>query len=267
MKPLILGLAAVLALSACQVRKAPDLDYTSFKESKPASILVVPPLNESPDVNGTWGMLASTAAPISEAGYYVFPAAVVEETFKENGLTNAADIHAVRPEKLHQIFGNDAVLYITVTEYGTSYQILDSVTTVSAKARLVDSRNGKRVVVGFGQHPRRQQQQQQRPVGGFGRRSGQSDCQQPDRPRLSGFQNRRIQPTVALFPQRYLERSEIRRRAAQISICRLNLSELQTAYANLDTCKPHRPKSGDRFQYPNKVRVLYFAEPEPFIQI
>ncbi|ENW5776424.1 hypothetical protein FPU53_000690, partial [Neisseria gonorrhoeae] len=85
----------------------------------------------------------STAAPISEAGYYVFPAAVVEETFKENGLTNAADIHAVRPEKLHQIFGNDAVLYITVTEYGTSYQILDSVTTVSAKARLVDSRNGK----------------------------------------------------------------------------------------------------------------------------
>lgn len=98
MKPLILGLAAVLALSACQVRKAPDLDYTSFKESKPASILVVPPLNESPDVNGTWGMLASTAAPISEAGYYVFPAAVVEETFKENGLTNAADIHAVRPE-------------------------------------------------------------------------------------------------------------------------------------------------------------------------
>ncbi|MCD0217357.1 hypothetical protein LN386_25685, partial [Enterobacter hormaechei subsp. steigerwaltii] len=60
---------------------------------------------------------------------------------------------------------------------------------------------------------------------------------------------------------------EIRRRAAQISICRLNLSELQTAYANLDTCKPHRPKSGGRFQYPNKVRVLYFAEPEPFIQI
>lgn len=143
MKPLILGLAAVLALSACQVQKAPDFDYTSFKESKPASILVVPPLNESPDVNGTWGMLASTAAPLSEAGYYVFPAAVVEETFKQNGLTNAADIHAVRPEKLHQIFGNDAVLYITVTEYGTSYQILDSVTTVSAKARLVDSRNGK----------------------------------------------------------------------------------------------------------------------------
>lgn len=172
-------------------------------------------------------MLASTAAPISEAGYYVFPAAVVEETFKENGLTNAADIHAVRPEKLHQIFGNDAVLYITVTEYGTSYQILDSVTTVSAKARLVDSRNGKELWSGSASIREGSNNSNSGTVGGFGRRSGQSDCQQPDRPRLSGFQNRRIQPTVALFPQRYLERSEIRRRAAQISICRLNLSELR----------------------------------------
>lgn len=267
MKPLILGLAAVLALSACQVQKAPDFDYTSFKESKPASILVVPPLNESPDVNGTWGVLASTAAPLSEAGYYVFPAAVVEETFKQNGLTNAADIHAVRPEKLHQIFGNDAVLYITVyriRHFISNFRQRDDRIRQSTAGRFPQR---KRVVVGFGQHPRRQQQQQQRPVGGFGQRSGQSDCQQPDRPRLSGFQNRRIQPAVALFSQRHLERSEIRRRAAQISICRLNLSELQTAYANLDTCKPHRPKSGSRFQYPNKVRVLYFAEPEPFIQI
>ncbi|MCD2070595.1 DUF799 domain-containing protein [Neisseria cinerea] len=143
MKQWILGLTAVLTLSACQVQKVPDFDYSAFKESKPASILVVPPLNESPDVNATWGMLTSTALPLSEAGYYVFPVAVAEQTFKQNGLTNAADIHAVRPEKLHEIFGNDAVLYITVTEYGTSYQILDSVTSVSAKARLVDSRNGK----------------------------------------------------------------------------------------------------------------------------
>lgn len=267
MKPLILGLAAVLALSACQVQKAPDFDYTSFKESKPASILVVPPLNESPDVNGTWGVLASTAAPLSEAGYYVFPAAVVEETFKQNGLTNAADIHAVRPEKLHQIFGNDAVLYITVTEYGTSYQILDSVTTVSAKARLVDSRNGKELWSGSASIREGSNNSNSGLLGALVSAVVNQIANSLTDRGLSGFQNRRIQPAVALFSQRHLERSEIRRRAAQISICRLNLSELQTAYANLDTCKPHRPKSGSRFQYPNKVRVLYFAEPEPFIQI
>lgn len=262
MKPLILGLAAVLALSACQVQKAPDFDYTSFKESKPASILVVPPLNESPDVNGTWGVLASTAAPLSEAGYYVFPAAVVEETFKQNGLTNAADIHAVRPEKLHQIFGNDAVLYITVTEYGTSYQILDSVTTVSAKARLVDSRNGKELWSGSASIREGSNNSNSGLLGALvSAVVNQIANSLTDR----GYQVSKTAAYNLLSP--YFERSEIRRRAAQISICRLNLSELQTAYANLDTCKPHRPKSGGRFQYPNKVRVLYFAEPEPFIQI
>lgn len=39
MKQWILGLAAVLTLSACQVQKVPDFDYSAFKESKPASIL------------------------------------------------------------------------------------------------------------------------------------------------------------------------------------------------------------------------------------
>lgn len=148
MKSWFLGAAALIALSACQVQKAPDIDYSAFRESNPRSILVVPPLNDSPEVNGTWGVLASSAMPLSEAGYYVFPVALANEMFKQNGLSNAADIHEVKPEKLHEIFGNDAVLYIKVTEYGSSYRVLDSVTTVAAQARLVDSRNGKELWTG-----------------------------------------------------------------------------------------------------------------------
>lgn len=139
----LLPLSAVFALAACQTYKPQPYDYTAFKESKPKSILVLPPLNESPDIKATWGMLTATTFPLSEAGYYVFPVAVTTETFKQNGLTNAADIHDVKLDKLREIFGNDAVLYITVKDYGTRYQILQSVTTVSAQARLVDARNGK----------------------------------------------------------------------------------------------------------------------------
>ncbi|WP_066077837.1 DUF799 domain-containing protein [Bergeriella denitrificans] len=135
---------AVLALAACRTpHTTQPYDYTAFKESNPKSILVLPPLNESPDVKATWGMLAATTLPLSEAGYYVFPVAVATETFKQNGLSNAADIHAVKLNKLRDIFGNDAVLYITVKEYGTKYQVLQSVTTVTADAKLVDTRNGK----------------------------------------------------------------------------------------------------------------------------
>jgi len=68
--------------------------------------------------------------PLSEAGYYVMPVAMVSQAFKENGLTQPADMHQTSPEKLRQIFGADAALYITVTNFGATYLIVDSQTLV-----------------------------------------------------------------------------------------------------------------------------------------
>ncbi|MCF7521969.1 DUF799 domain-containing protein [Neisseria sp. ZJ106] len=140
--------AAALFLAACASTPQQPYDYTAFKESSPKSILVLPPLNESPDINATAGMLASATRPLAESGYYVFPVAVVNETFKQNGLTQPADIHQVKLDKLHQIFGADAVLYITVKQYGTSYQVIQSDTRVSAEATLIDSKTGKTLWTG-----------------------------------------------------------------------------------------------------------------------
>lgn len=83
--------------------------------------------------------------PLAESGYYVFPVAVVEETFKQNGVTNPDDMSAVPLAKVREIFDADAVLYITVTDYGTSYQVVNSDTRVTATARLVDLRTGKQL--------------------------------------------------------------------------------------------------------------------------
>ena len=123
--------------------QASQPDYSAFKQSKPKSILVLLPQNQSPEVEASHGMLSQVTYPLSEAGYYVLPVAVVEETFKQNGMTNAADISAVSPAKLHKIFGADAALYITIVQYGTSYQILTSDTRVTANAKLVDLKTGK----------------------------------------------------------------------------------------------------------------------------
>ncbi|MFY3770454.1 Putative lipoprotein [Providencia manganoxydans] len=119
------------------------MDYTAFNQSKPKSILVLLPQNNTPEVQASHGLLSQTTLPLAEAGYYVFPVAVVEETFKQNGMTSAGDIQAVPVAKLHEFFGNDAVLYLSITEYGTSYQVIASDTRVSASAKLVDARTGK----------------------------------------------------------------------------------------------------------------------------
>lgn len=131
---------AALLLGGCATHK--PYDYTAFKEARPASILVLPPLNSSPDIAATYSMMSQTTAPLAESGYYVFPVTLVDETFKQNGLTTPADIHAVSISKLREIFGADAALYINVKQYGTSYAVITSETRVTAEAKLVDLRNG-----------------------------------------------------------------------------------------------------------------------------
>jgi len=131
-----------LLVGGCATTRQP-YDYSAFKEARPTSILVLPPVNNSPDINATHSVMSLTTAPLAEAGYYVFPVTLVDETFKQNGLTTPADIHNLPAEKLQTIFGADAALYITVTKYGTSYAVLSSETRVTADAKLVDLRTQK----------------------------------------------------------------------------------------------------------------------------
>jgi len=131
---------ATLVVGCAAPRKTQD--YGAFKAARPASIVVLPPLNESPDVKATYSMLAQATYPLAEGGYYVLPVTLVDETFRQNGLQTPGDIHGVAPAKLREIFGADAALYITVTSYGTKYMVFDSATVVTANAKLVDLKTG-----------------------------------------------------------------------------------------------------------------------------
>lgn len=135
---LILGVAFI---TGC-VSMPPAHDYSAFRDADPQSIVVLPPLNNSPEVIAPYSVMSQMIAPIAESGFYVFPVALVDQTFKANGLTEAADIHGVPVQKLNEIFGADAALYITIEEYGTSYVVISSDTIVSVSATLVDLRTG-----------------------------------------------------------------------------------------------------------------------------
>ena len=135
-------LVVVAALGACATPRSP-YDYTAFKQNRPVTMLVLPPLNETPEVAATYGVLSHVTLPLAEAGYYVVPVSLMDETFRQNGLNNPAEIHDVSPQKLREIFGADAVVYIKVTQYGTSYAVIVSETRVTAQARIVDLRTGQ----------------------------------------------------------------------------------------------------------------------------
>ena len=117
-------------------------DYTNYREHPPRSILVLPPLNQSTAVEGTYGYLSTVTQPLAEMGYYVFPVAVVDQFLKENGMPGAGEMHEISLAKVAEITGADAVLFVTLQQYGSKYRIVSSTVTVQAKAKLVDTRTG-----------------------------------------------------------------------------------------------------------------------------
>ncbi len=131
----------IMLLAGCATNNR--YDYSNFMQSKPRSILVLPPANASPDVRASYSMMATVTRPLAESGYYVFPVALVDQTFRENGMTDPGEMHHASSAKLAEVFGADAALYITVEEYGAKYFLIDSQVIVSASARLVDLRNGQ----------------------------------------------------------------------------------------------------------------------------
>lgn len=133
-------LLGAFILSGCATTK--PFDYTHFKESKPRSILVLPPVNQSTDVRGTYGYLATVTKPLAEMGYYVFPVALVDQFLKENGLPTPGEMHEASLAKFAEIFGTDSVLYLTLLSYGAKYQVLSSAAEVSVQGKLVDAKTG-----------------------------------------------------------------------------------------------------------------------------
>lgn len=135
----VLGLAI---LGGCAT-KAPPYDYAAFMKAKPATLLVMPPVNESPELNATPGVWSHATRPLAEAGYYVLPVTLVDETFRQNGVTSANDAQEIPLTKLREFFGADAAVYMKIKKYGTSYAVLSSETRVEVEGRIVDLRSGE----------------------------------------------------------------------------------------------------------------------------
>ena len=144
--PTAAALLLLVGATSCASTDIPVRD--AFLDAQPRSILVLPPLNTTMETEASLGVLPSVTVPLAEAGYYVFPVGVVNEMMRQNGLPTAEEMHGVPLSKLKEIFDADAVLYLTVTDWGTSFELLNSATRVSVEGRLVDGVTGTRLWAG-----------------------------------------------------------------------------------------------------------------------
>jgi hypothetical protein len=138
----LLSLLCITLLTSGCVTTQP-YDYSAFERSKPRSIVVIPPNNNSLDVNAPYIYLSTLTRPLAEKGYYVFPVAVIDHFLKENGLPTPAEMNGIPLDKIGEHIGADAVLYISIEDWGQKFQVIQSVATVQATLRLVDVKTGE----------------------------------------------------------------------------------------------------------------------------
>lgn len=133
----ILSLAAmslVATLTGCATTAPPDM--RAFNEAAPKSILVVPAVNKSLDVDAPNYLLSTLTVPLAEKGYYVFPVNTAKMVLEQEGLYEGEQIHSQTPEALTKMFNADAVLYVTINRWDAKYFLIDTTVTVDFDYRI-----------------------------------------------------------------------------------------------------------------------------------
>lgn len=141
--PLIAGIFAAL-LTGCVAQPTKPQDMSAFKAAAPRSILVVPTVNKSLDVDASNYVLATLPVPLAEKGYYVFPVNTTKFVLEQEGMYEGERIHEQPPEALAKLFDADAVLYVTINRWDAQYAVITTTVTVDFDYRLV-ARDGTEI--------------------------------------------------------------------------------------------------------------------------
>lgn len=138
-----LGIAVfLLALVGCAAapKKA---DYAKFRAENPRSVLVVPVVNRSVNVDAPDYFLSSISIPLAERGYYVFPVNLVKQVMADDGLADADMVHANDPVRLAGLFGADSVLYVSIERWDAKYALIATTVTVELNYQLKSGKTGE----------------------------------------------------------------------------------------------------------------------------
>jgi hypothetical protein len=139
----MLWVLTALLLTGC-AGQAVKKDMSAFQAAQLRSILVVPIVNRSLDVDAPNYVLATLPVPLAEKGYYVFPVNTAKMVLEQEGFYEGERIHQQPTETLAKLFDADAVLYVTINRWDAQYAFITTTITVDFDYRMV-SKDGTEI--------------------------------------------------------------------------------------------------------------------------
>lgn len=113
---IILSAAAVF-FGSCAPEFTRMSQYPAFYEAKPVTMVVMPPINNTANVDAKELLYTSISYPLVEAGYYVIPPHLTMEMLKAESAYDAELLIDRDPAVFAQVFGADAVVFSIIEDW------------------------------------------------------------------------------------------------------------------------------------------------------
>jgi len=139
---LLLPLLGFLFLSLGCAAAPPKKDYTAFRAADPRSILIIPVVNNTTNVEAPGLFLSTLPIPVAERGFYVFPVNMVKGVLENEGLSDPNLVHTADTARLCNLFGADAVLYVSIEAWTAKYMVINTEVTVEFDYVMKDGKTG-----------------------------------------------------------------------------------------------------------------------------
>lgn len=139
----LLGLLS-LSLAACAPKCLTKCEaFPKMYSERPLAILILPPINETTAADAKEYYTTTIAEPVSLYGYYVYPLEVVFDILKDEGVYDTETLIRAPPQKFRDYFGADAVMYIWIKRWDTTYVVVAANLTVSVRCVLKSTSSGQ----------------------------------------------------------------------------------------------------------------------------
>ncbi|MGM9773832.1 MAG: GNA1162 family protein [Candidatus Egerieousia sp.] len=127
MKNFILILVASLIVVSCGTSKrlTRSSQYAKMYEEKPLTLLVMPPINNTPNVEAKDLLYTSISRPLLESGYYVVSPLLAMDILKAESAYDSENFVNAPLETFKKFFGADAVVFSEINAWekkGTGIQ-------------------------------------------------------------------------------------------------------------------------------------------------
>ncbi len=118
MRKFVCIILTTLVLSSCGVSNLTRSSlYPKMYEEKPVTLLVMPPINNTANVEAKELLYTSISRPLAEAGYYVISPSLAMDVLRQESAYDA-ELFIDRPlRQFHDFFGADAVVFSIIDSW------------------------------------------------------------------------------------------------------------------------------------------------------